>query len=337
MDANILAEKIASDSENIITILTKLGHENIKDRGKYIQTSNLDGDNISAISIIKENLIYQNFTRNDSGNIFSLIMYDKKVTFPEALNFAARCIGYKDDGIHIKLPFGGFYKPMLSDRPGDFTIDIPVYSENDLPDPHKLSLLWIEDGVNPLTQLEYGIRYDPMCDSIIIPVHDYKGNLVGAKQRKNLKHCDINKRWSMYIAYPKTRLCYGWSHNYASIQEKKTVFIFEAEKSVGQLSSMGCNLGLAVGGHNISECQAHYINTLQADEIIIAFDEGVAEEELKFEANKLLPINGIYKNKVGFIFDGGGDVLKPGSKDSPTDNGKDAFLQLYRRNIKWIN
>lgn len=337
MDANILAEKIASDSENIITILHKLGHEEIKDRGRYFQTANLDGDNASAISIIKENLVYQNFTRNSGGNIFSLIMYDKKVTFPEAIQFAARCIGYKDDGIRVKLPFKGFYKPMLSDKQNDFSVNIPIYTESDLPNSHNVSMMWIEDGVSPLTQLEYGIRYDPECDSIIIPVHDYIGNLVGAKMRRNKRKCLLSERWGMYIPYSKSLLCYGWVHNYVNIKEKKRVIILEAEKSVAQLSSMGCNLGLAVGGHNISPYQAHYINTLQADEIIVAFDEGLAEEELKFEANKLLPKNGIYKNKVGFIFDGGGDVLRPGSKDSPTDNGKDAFLQLYRRNIKWIS
>ena len=337
MDANILAEKIASNSENIVTILTRLGHEDIRDRGKYFQTSNLDGDNASAISIIKENLVYQNFTRNDRGNIFSLIMYDKKYTFPEALQFAAKCIGYKDDGVRVKLPFKGFYKSMLNDKPNDFSINIPVYTEFDLPNPHNLSMMWIEDGVDPITQWDYGIRYDPECDSIIIPIHDYIGNLVGAKKRYNKRHCLSSERWSMYIPYSKSLLCYGWTHNYSTIKEKKRVIILEAEKSVAQLSSMGCNLGLAIGGHNISPCQAHYINTLQADEIIVAFDEGVSKEEVEFETKKLLPSNGIYKNKVGFIFDSGGDVLLPGSKDSPTDNGKDAFLQLYRRHMKWIN
>ena len=337
MDANILAEKIASDSENIIIILNKLGHENIKDRGKYFQMANLDGDNESAISIIKENLVYQNFTRNDSGNIFSLIMYDKKVTFPEAIKFAARCIGYKDDGVHIKLPFGGFYKAMLNDKPDDFSVDIPIYTDADLPDPHKLSMMWIEDGVNPSIQLEYGIRYDPDCDSIIIPIHDYRGNLVGAKQRRNNRNCLPSERWGMYIAYPKSQLCYGWIHNYVSIQEKKKVIILEAEKSVAQLSAMGCNLGLAVGGHNISKYQAHYINTLQPKEIVVAFDEGISEEELKYVSKQLLPKNGIYKYKVGYIFDGGGNVLIPGSKNSPTDQGKDAFIQLYKRYTKWIN
>ena len=130
MDANILAEKIASKPENIVTILNKLGHENIKDRGKYFQTSNLDGDNSSAISIIKENLVYQNFTRNNSGNIYSLIMYDKKFTFPEALQFAARCIGYKDDGSKVRLPFGGFYKPMLNDNQDDYEINLMLESDD---------------------------------------------------------------------------------------------------------------------------------------------------------------------------------------------------------------
>ena len=336
MDANILAKKIASDSENIVKILHKLGHENIKDRGKYLQTSNLDGDNTSAISIVKENLVYQNFTRNDSGNIYSLIMYDKKVTFPEALQFAARCIGFKDDGTRIRLPFGGFYKAVLQDKLNDYSVDIPIYTESDLPNSHNLSMLWVEDGVDPWTQLEYGIRYDPECDSIIIPVHDYRGNLVGAKKRYNKRNCLPSERWGMYIPYNKSMLCYGWVHNYVNIKEKKKVIILEAEKSVAQLTSMGCNLGLAIGGHNISRYQAHYINSLQADEIIVAFDEGISEDEIRYEAKKLIPKNGIYKNKIGFIFDGAGEMLERGSKSSPTDHGKKVFKKLFTDHVIWL-
>ena len=243
MDVNILIQKITSDPENIIKILQKLGHENIKDKGRYLQMANLDGDNPTAISIIKENLVYQNFTRNGSGNIFTLIMYDKKYTFPEALQFAAKCIGYKDDGVKVIAPFGGFYKPLLKNKPNDYTITTDIYSESDLPNPYKLSQIWIEDGVTASTQLEYGIRYCPDYDSIIIPMHDYYGNLVGAKKRINKRDCPLSDRWGMYIPYPKAKFCYGWIHNYEDIKRKGVVIIFEAEKSVAQLSSMGANVG----------------------------------------------------------------------------------------------
>ena len=337
MDANILTEKIVSDPENIIKILNKLGHEKIHDKGRYFQTANLNGDNESAISILKENLVYQNFTRNDKGNIYSLIMYDKGYTFPEALQFAAKCIGYKDDGIKVRPPFGGFYKSLIHNKEKDYTVDLPIYSETDLPDPKNLSKIWMEDGVNLLTQIEYGIRYDPWCDSIIIPVHDYFGNLVGAKKRINKRVClQSEQRWGMYIPYPKGELLYGWIHNYKTIKEKKTVVIVEAEKSVAQLSSMGYDLGLAIGGHNIYDYQVHYIKSLHADKIIVAFDEGLDEDEIKYETSKLLPINGIYSYKVGYIFDGGCEILERGSKDSPTDRGLKAFSKLYKKHTVWI-
>ena len=336
MDVNILTEKIVSDPENIIKILNKLGHDKIHDKGKYFHTANLDGDNDTAISILKENLVYQNFTRNDSGNIYSLIMYDKGYTFPEALQFAAKCIGYKDVGIKVRPPFGGFYKPLVQNKNKDYTINLKIYSEADLPSPNNLSMMWIQDGVDPFTQIEYGIRYSPECDSIIIPVHDYNGNLVGAKKRLNKRSCSSSERWGMYIPYPKSELCYGWIHNYSTIKEKKTVVIVEAEKSVAQLSSMGYDVGLAIGGHNISDYQEHYIKSLQADKIIVAFDEGLEEDEIKYEALKLLPSNGIYSNKVGYIFDGGREILGRGSKDSPTDHGLKVFNRLYKKHVVWI-
>ena len=335
MDARILEQKILSDPENIVTILEKLGHTDVKDRGKYLQLSNLDGDNSSAISILKENLLYKNYTRGESGNLFTLIMYDKKITFPDALKFAAKCIGYKDDGIKIRKPFGGFYTHVEKDC-NNFEIRLPVYEETKLPNSNNLSKLWYEDGVDIDIQIEYGIRYDLESDSIIIPVRDYYGNLVGAKKRINKRMCDMGERWGMYIPYAKSLLCYGWTHNYQSIKQQKKVIILEAEKSVAQLSSIGYDIGLAIGGHNISPTQAHWINTLQADKIVVAFDEGLSEEEVRYETKKLMPLNGIYRTKVGYIYDGCGEVLACGSKDSPTDHGKEVFQKLCKNNITWL-
>ena len=335
MDARILEQKILSDPENIATIVKKLGHTDVKDRGRYYHMSNLDGDNKGAISILKENMIYKNFTRGDGGNLFTLIMYDKNCTFPEALKFAADCIGFKDDGLRTRKPFGGFYT-QVERRTGDyFEVTLPIFDEADLPSPDNLSELWKEDGVSFAKQIEYGIRYDSESDSIIIPARDYRGNLIGAKMRKNKRQCDSGERWGMYIPYPKSQICYGWTHNYDTIKQKKCVFVLEAEKSVAQLSTIGYDIGLAIGGHNISPFQSHWINTLQSDKVIVAFDEGLNEEEIIYETSKLIPKNEIYRGKVGYIYDGSGKILAKGSKDSPTDHGLEPFKALCKT-TKWL-
>ena len=58
MDAQKLLTAIENNAEdNIVVILELLGHDDVRDRGKYIQCSNLDGDNRTAISVLKEGLL----------------------------------------------------------------------------------------------------------------------------------------------------------------------------------------------------------------------------------------------------------------------------------------
>ncbi len=94
---------------------------------------------------------------------------------------------------------------------------------------------------------------------------------------------------------------------------------------------------VAVAGHAISKSQAHQIKSMMCRKVIVCFDEGLSEDEIKFEAEKLVSKNRILKNKVGYVFDPDHDVLKAGAKESPSDNGKEALLQLLNKHVRWIS
>ena len=329
MDAAELLNELQSNPDNVIKVLEKIGHNDIKDKGSYLQMSNIDGDNPTALCILKENLIYSNFSHGKKGSFFSLVMDERRCNFNEALQFIAKCIGYsKKESIKIHKPFHGFYDELLrAEKAPELTLR--KYTENDLPDAGSLSKLWLDDGVDLLTQEKFGIRIDHSSNRIIIPEHDFYGNLVGAKGRFN-GDCSFDERWSMYIPYSKSYIIYGYFQNYDSIQRKQKAIVFEAEKSVLQAVSMNCNIGLALGGHDISNVQSKYLKRLGVD-IIIGFDAGISKEECVEQAQKVMIDNRIWRNKVGYI-----DMSDVSGKNSPTDMGLDIFRGLIKHKIIWL-
>ena len=134
----------------------------------------------------------------------------------------------------------------------------------------------------------------------------------------------------MYQPYAKSLVLFGWSQNYTYIMKKQIVFIVEAEKSVCQAASWGFNLLLAVGGHDISKTQAKNIKSLGVD-IIIAFDEGLSNDEVEEQARKVVLDGKYWRNKVGYI-----DMNGLKSKVSPTDLGYKAFKKLTTTRVRWI-
>jgi DNA primase len=134
----------------------------------------------------------------------------------------------------------------------------------------------------------------------------------------------------MYIPYKKTNVVYGLDVNYAKIMQHQKVVVFEAEKSVMQGMSFDMSLGVGVGGHNISPAQTKYIRMLNARETIVAFDQDLDEEEVRYEAQKLVIKDERFHNKVSYIYDRDGIYLPKGSKLSPSDLGRDCFVQLLK-------
>ena len=70
--------------------------------------------------------------------------------------------------------------------------------------------------------------------------------------------------------------------------------------------------------------------------IILAYDEGLEEDQIRTQAEKLILDNAMFRNKVGYVFDRDNSILPKGSKASPSDLGKDAFLELIKNHVTYI-
>lgn len=335
-----LNEFISGNKDAVESILENLECENIR----YSRThdeyrfSKEYGKNPTASRVKVNNLRYQCFSSGEQGSIYNLIMDKKGFSFPEALRWAAKTLGIDQKKLNtqVQLPFGGFYKSIIKEAQ-EPELALPTYPTSILqPFGHVSNIAFLNDGIDIETQENFSLGYDLETDRITIPQWDVNGELVGVMGRSNDPQIPYEFRWLPIIPCSRSHTLYGYHKNYAGIQKKQICVIAESEKGVMQLCSMGFPVGLATCTRSISSTQAKYLKALRVDRLILAYDEGIPESDLAAEALKIRMKNPIYTNRVGYIFDKDGDILKKGSKDSPTDLGREAFRTLANKYTKWI-
>jgi hypothetical protein len=344
MDIKQLKEYIIENNK-IEEILEELGCVVSKNNDKEIRCSVTCDNNTTALKIDKENLNYKYYGDekiivHKYGDILILIQDLKEYSFLESINFLKNLL--KLDNIQLEqskkiLPFGGFYHGVKTNTCQE--TEIPTYAESILNqfDNHS-SYKFLQDGISLQTQKKFNIRYDIVSERILLTWRNYEGKIAGITGRYNAE--DYEERGlPKYMPvipsknFKKSQLLYGYYENYSNMINN-VCFIFEAEKSVLMLNSVGINNSVAVGSHNLSTKQIQLVQALFPINIILAYDKGIEEEHLIEECNRLKYKNSFIKTKIGYIWDDS-DLLD--DKESPIDKGKEIFQQLCEINIKWIN
>ena len=156
------------------------------------------------------------------------------------------------------------------------------------------------------------------------------GRLVGCKARNNDPHCDDNYRWWAYLEYNKTQVVFGLYQNYQNIIMRDALVIGESEKFTMQAEAKGLLCCAGIGGHNISMAQSKIIRSLGVKKIILAFDEGVSEEEIQLQCKALAIRTPFYVPEIFYIFDAEHKYLEPGSKKAPSDLCLQKFQAIFK-------
>lgn len=333
MDVQSLKEYIL-DNDKLPEILQEIGCHSIHNHGGYITCGNKTGDNKSAIVVyINENLTVVNYTRSMTNNkrttdIFDLICYNEDCSFPEALKFCCNLFGldyYQEpEDIPESLQILKMLQQMATEE--GMNDDAPLKPINEkilsyyFPYGNKL---WEDDGISLSTQRLFEVAFDPMTNSIVIPIRDEQGSLVGIKARR--MEYDPDSGLSKYFFLEpcsKSRVLYGLFQNIKLIQLTGVVWVGESEKFVQQLYDMGY-YGVSTGGTKISKAQVEMLTRLNA-KIVFCYDEDVDEEQLKGISDMFLdgiPVYAIIDKE---------HILE--NKESPSDNPK-KFQYLIKNNI----
>ena len=296
-----------------------------------------EGRNPTSMVLNLDTLSFHCFSTGNKGNLYTLIMQRKDMNFPNALKWAADYAGLDKEeyDIDIQLPFGGFFQGLVKEI-SEPEFSMKTYNESEL-DEYKgfYNTMFLKDGISFESQEKFNIGYDTLSNRVTIPIYSLDNKLIGIMGRYNGK-CEKEERWLPIIPCSRSLTVYGFNENYQPIQEKGMTVIFESEKSVMQCHSFGCNIALATSGCHISDTQAKHIKSMFLPKIILSYDEGLSEEDIIAEAEKLKMDNQIYKNQVGYIYDREHKYLPEGSKASPSDLGKEVFSKLVKECVVWL-
>ena len=295
----------------------------------------------------------------ESFDIFELVRKVKarecggEYQLPQAIDYVARYFGFNPinsfDGTQTRNEDLIYIENF--DRIKDIELETQIVELKEYNDaflknlPHPIILPWIEDNISQEVMNYYEICYDPKNQGIVIPHRDAKGRLVGVRERTLSqesaelygKYLPMRMGNQMYN-HPLSFNLYGLYQNQEHIKTMKKAIVLESEKSVMQYATMfgqENNIAVAICGSSFINYQAWLLINLGVNEIIVGLDHDFREVSDDDAAKKIKNLKNIYKKygsyvTISFIWDRDGLT---GFKASPTDCGKDIFLELFKKRV----
>lgn len=199
---------------------------------------------------------------------------------------------------------------------------------------------WLDYGLSEETLEKYNIRYYPFQNSIVIPVYNRKGDLVGIRQRnmdktKDIKYIPLSTLNGTSYKFPTNQVFYGENYNLNEIKRRKKVILVESEKAVLKSEEwFKCHsIALGLFGSNLGKDRINDLISWGVKEVIIAFDSdfheiGDNDEYNAFEEKVMKLYNQLapYFDKIYCFYNNlGFDMYK----QNPFDMTREQYEQLW--------
>ena len=308
----------------------------LKEYDKEWRAALPQGTNKTALCVKKDNLsiVIRNSEGSKHGDIFTLVMTLKNISFGKANKYIHEILGLKysfskkQENENIKDPLAVFKKVKRQRCVLDK--DIPIYDGSCMKEYIDLPYIgWVREGVMPFACKRFNIGYSYDRKRIVIPERKWDGDdneYIGISGRTvipNYELLDIPKFFKLSETYPKGMNVYGLNENYQTIQEAGYTIVMESQKSVLKRYSRKDGTATAIGNCEFTEEQVRILISLNV-EICICLDEGISLQHIRKECEKFYRIR-----KVSYMFDRWG-LLKNGSKDSPADMENKIFNFMFK-------
>lgn len=204
---------------------------------------------------------------------------------------------------------------------------------------------WIAEGIDNEILHRALIGYYPGGPQITIPHFDINNRFIGLRGRSLVQEdCDLYGKYrpikinNIIYSHPLGMNLYNLNNSYKHIKTIGKAIIFEGEKSTLKYQSyfgIENDISVACCGSSITNYQIQLLLENGAKEIVVAFDrqfQTIGDNEYKHLISNLKKINNKYKNDalISFIFD---KQQITNYKDSPIDQGKEVFLELFSKRI----
>lgn len=336
--------------EEIKDILRKYGVDEIHENQLYIQyptcCHNIEGGS-HKLYYYKNTNMFKCYTECDSVfDIFELIQKMEELRNNEcSLPQAIRIVGFDPTDREEVDPERDEDRKSLDYYAKSSQIIAPrmtykgIHEEvlNNFSTEKRYLEPWLQENITPEVMDRFGIRYDIVNLSIIIPHKDAEGQIIGIRGRYMAEHSHVKYMpitWNgVTLSHALRGNLYGLYENKNVILKNKTVILFESEKSVLKFSSYfghENNFSVATCGNKVTNEQIQLLQDLGVKQVILAFDKdyGNMSDQIKVQNhyNEIAQRLSIYFT-TSVLFDYGNTL---GYKDAPIDKGRAAFEELFK-------
>jgi len=188
------------------------------------------------------------------------------------------------------------------------------------------------------------IHYNPVSGGILIPHYDENNRMIGIRERTLVQENEVYGKYrpikigGKLANHPLSFNLYGLNKAKERIKEIGVAMVFESEKAVLQsIGYLGLKNNIAVGmcGSTLSNYQFHLLLDAGAKEICIGVDRdfnNLYDEEYIKVLKKMEKMYQKYSPScnISFMLDTKGLT---GYKHSPTDDGREIFLNLWENRL----
>lgn len=348
--------------EQVFDLVSELGGEPIMGNKMFTARTICHGGDSHKLYYYDNSHLFHCYTGcgDASFDIYDLIVRVNKTagndSFPlnKAILFVAKYFGY----LNGEFDFGeepekledwniiNTFKQNKEKNQISKIVQLTPYTDEilkNLPCPHIIP--WEQEGILYSVIKTYGIKYNPITESVIIPHYDADNNLLGIRERTLIKE---NEKYGKYrpsilngkmYNHPLGFNLYNLNNSKKAISLFQKAVVFEGEKSCLKYASyFGINSDISVAccGSNLIDYQIKLLLSFGVKEIIIAWDrqfQEIGDQEWKIWTAKLKKLYNKYGGyvNISYMFDKTGLLQY---KSSPIDEGKDKFITLFKERIR---
>lgn len=330
-----IKKELISNPIKIESILEHFGYANISIHDKYMQFGRDAFSSKKSITIHFDNneyLYVKDWSRNIYKDLISYICTQRNVEFSDVMDVIKGVLGISDYyeffNAHKGI-FGGVYDNVRKNKEGK----VNTYNNSILEQySNHGNLRFLNDNISLQSQRFFEIKYDVESQTIVIPIRNQLGQLVGVKARCNYDVPDGEQKYYYLVPCAMSKALYGYSQNYQYLQGN-TVYIFEAEKSPMQCFTYGIRNVVALGSGSISTKQAQMIMELNPEKVVFMHDVGFEYDNIYRNMEILRNYSRFSELEIGYW-----DFYEKGYKNkaSASDLGESECKRILREEIKFI-
>lgn len=354
--------KNSLDLNQIADIVAELGGEPIVQNEIILCKTICHGGDSHKLYYYDNTKLFRCYTgcADPTFDIFELVRkvkereQDSEYVLPQAIEYVASYFGFskneidnEEDNSEMNLYFNSLenYNRIENIEIEKRRVELKEYDGTFLKYlPRPLIIPWLEDGISQEAMDYRNICYDPKNGGIVIPHYDINNRLIGIRERTLIKEnekfgkyrpANINKK---LYNHPLSFNLYNLNNSKDNIKKIKKAMVFEGEKSCMQYATMfgqENDISVAVCGSSFIQYQCWLLLQLGVREIVVGLDKQyqvLGDNEHKKLVKNLKQIHKKYGHfvTISYMFDKENLI---GYKSSPTDEGKEKFLKLYKNRV----